>query len=491
MRRQSGTTDLRALLYMDEVMGYLPPTETPPTKKPIMTLMKQARAFGVGVVLATQNPVDIDYKAISNAGTWMVGRLQTERDKDRLLDGMSAAAGGVDVKAVSDTISGLDKREFVLRRAGKDVPEVFTSRWAMSYLRGPLTRDQIKQLTGDDAPAPAAANGLTAAPAAEAAPAESAAAVVGPSPDEDSTPVMPKVAEGVTVRWVAPAASWLGDIGGDPDGTVHEPAILARVHLRYDEAKADLVHDIDHDAVLFPLNATVDATRSANVAFADSDLLAAAPDSAVYRLTNAPIGEPKAWKQVERGLIDHLVRTGSLELQVNKQLKLYSLPGESAEAFQARCAHAAAAAAESAKAELAAKHDAKVAKLESQLEAAVDRAAVVAEQAEDRKRGNLLRAAGDLLGGLFGSRRSAATKFGRAADNLTRDADGKRVDEAEGKVARIEQQRAALDEELATGSAAVDAEWAAAATAVTTLPVSLERTDVKVTQLVLAWVPVP
>ena len=150
MRRQSGTTDLRALLYMDEVMGYLPPTEVPPTKKPIMTLMKQARAFGVGVVLATQNPVDIDYKAISNAGTWMIGRLQTERDKDRLLDGMSAADGGVDVKAVSDTISGLDKREFVLRRAGRDQPEVFTTRWAMSYLRGPLTRDQIKQVMGDD-----------------------------------------------------------------------------------------------------------------------------------------------------------------------------------------------------------------------------------------------------------------------------------------------------------------------------------------------------
>ena len=79
-------------------MGYVPPTAAPPTKKPIMTLMKQARAFGVGVVLATQNPVDIDYKAISNAGTWMVGRLQTERDKARLLDGMSAAAGGVDVR---------------------------------------------------------------------------------------------------------------------------------------------------------------------------------------------------------------------------------------------------------------------------------------------------------------------------------------------------------------------------------------------------------
>ncbi len=494
MRRQSGTTDLRALLYMDEVMGYLPPTEAPPTKKPIMTLMKQARAFGVGVVLATQNPVDIDYKAISNAGTWMVGRLQTERDKDRLIDGMSAAAGGVDVKAVSDTISGLDKREFVLRRAGKDEPEVFTTRWAMSYLRGPLTRDQIKQLTGDEATADGASPSSAAPTTASADPSPSpqpAAAAAAPVPDGDSTPVMPKVAEGVTVRWVAPTASWLDDVGGDPAGTVFEPAILARVHLRYDEAKADLIHDVDQDAVLFPLDAAVDPTRAATIAFADSDLLATAPSSAIYRLTRAPIGEAKAWKQVERGLIDHLVRSGSLELQANKPLKLYSLPDESAEAFQARCAQAAQAAAESAKTELASKHDAKVAKLESQLAAAADRAAVVAEQAEDRKRGNLLRAAGDLIGGLFGSRRSAATKIGRAADHLTRDADGKRVDEAKGKVSRIEEQRAALDEELATGSAAIDAEWATAATVVTTIPVSVERTDVKVTQLILAWVPVP
>ncbi len=152
MRRQSGTTDLRVLVFMDEVAGYLPPTANPPTKKPIMLLMKQARAFGVGVVLATQNPVDVDYKALSNAGTWMIGRLQTDRDKQRLLDGMSAAAGGVDVALVGDTISGLAKREFVLRRVGKDRPEVFTTRWAMSYLRGPMTREQIKRLTPEVAP---------------------------------------------------------------------------------------------------------------------------------------------------------------------------------------------------------------------------------------------------------------------------------------------------------------------------------------------------
>ncbi|MEX1106841.1 MAG: helicase HerA-like domain-containing protein, partial [Ilumatobacteraceae bacterium] len=164
MRRQSGTTDLRALLYMDEVAGYLPPTAMPPTKKPIMTLMKQARAFGVGVVLSTQNPVDIDYKAISNAGTWMIGRLQTDRDKQRLLDGMTAAAGGIDIAAVSDTIGGLGKRQFVLRRAASDTPDVFTTRWAMSYLRGPLTREQITVLMADQRATPASAPAPATAP---------------------------------------------------------------------------------------------------------------------------------------------------------------------------------------------------------------------------------------------------------------------------------------------------------------------------------------
>ena len=193
MRKQSGTTDLRALLYMDEVAGYLPPTAMPPTKKPIMTLMKQARAFGVGVVLSTQNPVDVDYKALSNAGTWMIGRLQTDQDKQRLLDGMSAASGAVDVNEIGSTIAGLAKREFVLRRAGKDHPEVFTTRWAMSYLRGPLTRDQIALLMADQkteiaAAAPKPENASPATSAGEASPAASSGSEVATSPSSIGGP---------------------------------------------------------------------------------------------------------------------------------------------------------------------------------------------------------------------------------------------------------------------------------------------------------------
>ena len=141
MRGQPGTSDLRALVYMDEVFGFVPPTAAPPAKKPILTILKQARAFGVGMVLATQNPVDLDYKAMSNAGTWLVGRLQTENDKARVLEGLKSAAGGTDLAALDAAIGGLEKRRFMLvTREVERAAWCSRRRWAMSYLRGPLTQ---------------------------------------------------------------------------------------------------------------------------------------------------------------------------------------------------------------------------------------------------------------------------------------------------------------------------------------------------------------
>ena len=490
MRRQSGVTDLRALLYMDEVAGYLPPTANPPTKKPIMLLMKQARAFGVGVVLATQNPVDVDYKALSNAGTWMVGRLQTDRDKQRLLDGMSAASGGVDVKAVGDTISGLGKREFVLRRAGKDQPEVFTSRWAMSYLRGPLTRDQIKQLTGGTAPA--AAPAAEAAPAAQAAPTEAAPAAPAPTVAADATTVMPTVAGGVAVRWVDPAAPWLGEVGGDATGTTGEAAVVARVMLRYDETKADLVHDEEYEAVLFPLGAGVDVTRAIAVDYDDRDLRDTDPGGWTYRLSDAPIGESTFWKQVQRDLVDHLARSLSMELPVNRDLKLYGRPGEDADAFSARCVQAADEKADAEVAKLRDKYEKKATTLRDRIDAASDAAEVAADQQQARSRDSLLSSAGSILGGLLGggSRGSILDDIGRAAGRSSRSAAGaSRVEAATNKVARLQAELEEVEAELAEEVTEISDRWTALAESVTTVPVTLERTDVKVTHLALAWIP--
>ena len=150
MRTQSGTTSLRALLYMDEIYGYLPPSANPPSKKPLLTMLKQARAFGLGVLAATQNPVDLDYKALSNMGTWWLGRLQTERDKRRVLDGLEGAAvgenGTFDRGRMEQLLAGLDSRVFLMNNVHEDAPVVFHVRWVMSYLCGPMTRRQIRDL---------------------------------------------------------------------------------------------------------------------------------------------------------------------------------------------------------------------------------------------------------------------------------------------------------------------------------------------------------
>ncbi len=153
MRQQPGTTSLRALLYMDEIFGYFPPVANPPSKTPLLTLLKQARAFGVGIVLASQNPVDLDYKGLANTGTWFIGRLQTDRDKQRLLDGLEGAAANSSFDRASfnrttmdTTLSGLGQRVFLMNNVHSSGPVLFESRWSMSYLRGPLTREQIKVL---------------------------------------------------------------------------------------------------------------------------------------------------------------------------------------------------------------------------------------------------------------------------------------------------------------------------------------------------------
>ncbi len=146
MRTQKGSSGLRVLTYFDEIAGYLPPVANPPSKNIILRMLKQARAFGVGLMLSTQNPVDLDYKALSNAGTWLVGKLQTDQDKERLLDGLEGAAPGMDRKAFDKMISLLDKRVFLLHNVHEDAPVVFHTRWAMNYLPGPLTRSQIPAL---------------------------------------------------------------------------------------------------------------------------------------------------------------------------------------------------------------------------------------------------------------------------------------------------------------------------------------------------------
>ncbi len=250
VRRQSGTTSLRALLYMDEIFGYFPPTAEPPSKRPLLTLLKQARAFGLGVVLATQNPVDLDYKGLANTGTWFIGRLQTERDKMRVLEGLegavSTAGGKFDRGAMEETLAGLGNRVFLMNNVHDDAPTLFETRWVMSYLRGPLARPQIKQLMeAKRAALPSAAEAAAAAPTRARTTAEAEASATAPILPADVAQYFIPLTAGVLhyePRLFGAASLHFADpkLGIDEvrDAVFSTPIIDAAVPVEWDQAEA-------------------------------------------------------------------------------------------------------------------------------------------------------------------------------------------------------------------------------------------------------------
>ena len=231
----------------------------------------------------------------------------------------------------------------------------------------------------------------------------------------DTSPVMPEVADGVAVRWVDVAAPWLGAVGGDARGTVLAPAIVARVSLRYDEAKADLVHDAEYEAVIFPLAEPVDASGAVAVDHDDRDLLAEPPANAVYRLDDAPIGTKSFFADIRRDLVDHLSRSLALEVPTNTALKLFGRPSETAEAFAARCAQVADERADAEIAKLRDKYESRATTLRRQIDSAEDRVDVLAEEAAGKRNSEMLSTAGSILGGLLGGRRVAGRAAGLGA----------------------------------------------------------------------------
>ncbi len=341
MQGLSGTPELRALVYVDELFGFAPPTANPPSKKPILTLMKQARAFGVGMVLATQNPVDLDYKALANAGSWFIGRLQTERDKARLAAGLSSARGDVSVNELEGKIGALGKRQFLLQSAHRSRPDLFTTRWAISYLRGPLTRDQVARLSRDD---PTRQRYLAEVmpvgqPAAVASAGEPAVSSAGWA--EDESPVPPAVALGLPVRYVDSRAPWAASVGISGRSRRLSLAVAARATINYADRRADVSVTREWRGLWWPLTDPPDPTAARELPFEERDLLDGPPEGVLYALPKVPIEKAAYFRRLEQALAAHLARTQVLKLYQHAALGLYSRPDESREQFAARCMGAA------------------------------------------------------------------------------------------------------------------------------------------------------
>jgi hypothetical protein len=470
MRRQQGTGTLRALVYMDEVFGYAPPTAEPPSKKPILTILKQARAFGVGMVLSTQNPVDLDYKAMSNAGTWMIGRLQTERDKARILEGLASATGAVDTATLSTLIGDLGKRAFVLHSTKRNDPAVFTTRWVMSYLAGPLTRDQLGGLAGDRPPP---------TPSTPTHP---------PAPAPAGAVMAPPVASGIEAVWAAPSTPWIEQVGGVRDSGHLVATAVARVHLVYDDHHAGVEHDEEYEAVIHPLD--VSASNVVQVDHDDRDFLASAPDGVRYAPPPAAIDTASFWRSLSSSLADRLTRERTVSILKNPDLKLYSRVGEDPTEFTSRCRTEASARADADIAALRDKYRTRIRSAQDSIRKAEHRVRELETDVGTRRQGELLSGAGDLLGAILGGRRSS-TGLRQAANrrSQTRRAE-ERLDTATDRLAMEHQQLVDLEVDLARDVTEITARWEAAAAAVEEMTIPLERSDVRVEPLKLLWLPV-
>ncbi len=498
MRGQPGTSDLRVLSYMDEVFGFVPPTAAPPAKKPILTILKQGRAFGVGIVLATQNPVDLDYKAMSNAGTWLVGRLQTERDKARVLEGLRSAAGGTDVAALDAAIGGLEKRQFLLVSSKSSQPQIFATRWAMSFLRGPLTKDQVASLMKDvpraaEAP-PDAAPEPTAGTAPEAATGTAAPAPEAAAPPSDAeTPVAPAAPSGVPVQYLDPAAPWASSVGGAAGGTRLRAFVAARVDLRYDDTTAGIDEAQEFEALYGPLDGGLDLDQETVVDYDDRDLGAQPPAGATYVLPEAPIGQGSFFKDAETEIKRRLVDKRALEIFRNKALKLTSRPGESEEDFHKRCDEAAQTEADKETAEVTTRLKAQQDRLQSAVDLAQRRVEELDVETKTRATNELVAGAGAVLGAILGGRRSTRSISGTISGAssrrgmTTRAAERRRT--AEERVTEKSDDLQQLEQELLDKVTEIDAAWREKAGAVESASIRLEATDVHVAQLALVWVP--
>jgi len=358
MRSQSGSTTLRALVYFDEIFGYLPPTANPPSKKPMLRMFKQARAFGVGMVVATQNPVDIDYKGLSNAGTWFIGRLQTERDKERLLDGLQGASDGdFDRKTADAMLSGLGKRVFLLNNVhSRGGPELFQTRWAMNYLAGPITRNRIPDLN-----AMAGNDGPTAQPSQQkAATRKQQSAVVESGADapqqnkpakktafDKYTTSRPAIADGVDEYYLPRQLSFSQALqrldkatdGAELLGLAYLPGLLLQTDVLYADRKGTYSAYRRYAAfVPDPEKRTSLAFEKFSIEPFDPDNLDTLPEQdARFGSMDPLLQKERSIRSMSKKYIDFIYRQATLTLQTNKALKLTSTPDESDDDFKHRC----------------------------------------------------------------------------------------------------------------------------------------------------------
>jgi len=480
MRAQSGTASLRALLYMDEIFGYFPPVANPPSKLPLMTLLKQARAFGLGVVLATQNPVDLDYKGLANTGTWFIGRLQTERDKARVLDGLEGASTGsgkkFDKARTEQILAGLGNRIFLMNNVHEDEPVVFETRWCLSYLCGPLTRTQIKILMDPQ----------RAAHAGDTTPGLSALKPLKGAKGSTRPILPPDVPQHfVPIRGSKPEQGEL----------VYAPMLLGSSQIRFSDTKSG-IDTAQEVTVLAPITdgaVTVDWDHAVSTDLAVADLEQIPTSEAQFLGLPASASKAKNYVDWSKDFVIWLFRTQKLELQKSSSTKSVSMPGESERDFRVRLQQSGREQRDKAAEALRQKYAPKISALQDRMR----RAEQMKEKQQAEVRSSQVQAAisvgASILGAFLGRKTISATNIGRATTAIRSAGrvlkESKDVSQAEENIAALHQQLSDLEAQFKSESEALAAATDPLTEQLETISIKPTKTNIAVKLVTLAWTP--
>lgn len=481
MRQQPGTTSLRAIVYMDEIFGYFPPVKNPPSKTPMLTLLKQARAFGVGMVLATQNPVDIDYKGLANCGTWFIGRLQTERDKMRLLDGLEGAASSTGMKfdrgAMEQTLAGLGTRVFLLHDVNLEQPIVFITRWALCYLSGPLTRNQIKTLMDP----------VRATLSAGAVKKEVKAA----ADDEDHTdsrailpPEVPQFF--VPLRSAKPGSATL----------VYKPQIVGCAQVYYSDPKADVDLTTDYTYLVEVTDEAVavnwpDAELEE---LADSDLeKQPAEETCLFGHLPRETAKPKAYDAWKKAYADFLYRNQKISIYKSDDLKVVSKPNEKERDFRVRLSQAAREKRDQQAEQLRQKFAPKIAAIDERIRKAIQMAEKKNQASKTSKLMALLSVGASILSAFLGKKSINAATVGKVTTSVSKAGksmkDSSDASMAEENVDVLKKAKDDLETQFKAEVAKLETTVDPQTTALDEVQIRPKKTNINVRVLALAWSP--
>jgi hypothetical protein len=484
MYGQPGSSSLRAIVYFDEIHGYLPPVAAPPSKAPMLRLLKQARAFGVAQLLATQNPVDVDYKALSNAGTWFIGKLQTERDKDRLLDGLEGAAqGGFKRSDYDRIISALGKRVFLLHNVHEKAATVFETRWAMNYLPGPITRQQIPKLNS--------LAGLLAKRSPSKGSSKENATM------EDGLTTKPTVPSGVqevfmpaTLSLEASSEAYKRDIPSDAKrlGFIYRPALIAQAQVRFSQRKYNVYSEVKKAVLLtdIPANAAIRWEDYERPAVDERQIEGRPAADSSFGESLGAFGDGARLKNIEREFSDWMYRNGEIQVWANDELKVYAGPELTKEKFLELCQAEADKERDDEIEKAKDKIEAKLSLLEKKLAKGKRELNEDKSRASSRKLEEYGTHAENILSLFLGRRRTLTTSLTKRRLSSEADED---VKETMAEIEDLEDQIAELSAEAKSVVEEIDGRWDQSAQEVTQIPLQPARSEVFVSLFGIAWLP--